>query len=151
LGHGAPARDPWLDPVPTELQKLRARALGGAAGDQATIETLRLYNREHPADARGFLVTARFYFNRLWRTDGVLQLAAALERDSTVRGAPEILPALLAVVAEGKAASAADALVEKFYGPGAAPAIDQALDRVKTQSAALRLSTLSERLLAHAQ
>lgn len=151
LGKGAPPRDPWLDPMPKELQKLRASAAGGAVGDKATIETLRLYNREHPNDTRGFLVTARFYLNRFWRSDGVLQLAAALERDPTVRGAPEILPALLEVVAEGKGTGTAEALIEKVYGTGAVPAIDQALDRVKTQSAALRLSTLSERLLARAQ
>lgn len=150
VGKGAPARDPWHDPIPKDLQKLRARALSGSTGDKATVEALRLYNREHANDARGYLVTARFYMNRLWRTDSVGQYAAALERDPTVRGAPEVLPALLECVTEGKAAAPAEALIEKTWGNGAVPAIDQALDRVKTQSAALRLSTLSEKLLARA-
>jgi serine/threonine protein kinase len=150
LGKGAQARDPWLDPLPKELQKLRARALSGSAGDKATLEELRLYNREHANDARGYLVTARFYLNRMWRTDGVGQYAAALARDPSVRGAPEMMPALLECVMEGKAAGPAEALIEKTWGHGAVPAIDQALERVKTQTAALRLSSLSEKLLAHA-
>ncbi|HET6333498.1 MAG TPA: protein kinase [Polyangiales bacterium] len=150
VGKNAPARDPWHDPIPKDLQRLRARALSGSAGDKATLEALRLYNREHATDARGYLVTARFYLNRMWRTDGVGQYAAALERDPTVRGAPEMLPALLECVTEGKAAVPAETLIEKTWGNGAVPAIDQMLDRVKTQSAALRLSTLSEKLLARA-
>lgn len=150
LGKGAPPRDPWRDPVPKELQRLRARAVAGAKGDKADIEALRIYNGENAGDPRGYLVTARFYLNRLWRTDSVGQYAAALERDPTVRGAPEILPALLDCVTEGKASGAAGALIEKTYGNGAVPAIDQALERVKTQSAAVRLSSLSEKLLARA-
>jgi hypothetical protein len=93
---------------------------------------------------------ARFYLNRMWRTDAVGQYAAALERDATVRGAPEILPALLECVMEGKASGPAEALIEMTWGNGAVPAIDQALGQVKTQAAALRLSSLSEKLLAHA-
>jgi serine/threonine protein kinase len=144
------ARDPWADPLPKELQRFRASALNGSPGDKAAFEELRGYNREHAKDARGYLITARFYLNRLWRSDAVGQYTAAIERDSSVRGAPEILPALLECVAEGKAAPAAEALIEKVYGTGAQPAIDRALDKAKSQTVAVRLSTLSEKLLAKA-
>jgi hypothetical protein len=144
------ARDPWADPLPKELQRFRASAWSGSPGDKAALEDIRAYNREHAKDARGYLITARFYLNRLWRSDAVGQYAAAIERDPSVRGAPEILPALLECVAEGKAAPAAEALIEKVYGTGAQPAIDQALDKAKSQSVAVRLSTLSEKLLAQA-
>jgi serine/threonine protein kinase len=143
-------RDPWADPIPKELQRYRASALSGAPGDKAAIEALRRYNREHARDARGYLITARFYLNRLWRSDAVAQYAAAIERDASVRGAPEILPALLECVAEGKAAPAAEALIQKVYGTGAQPAIDRALDKARSQDVAIRLSTLSEKLLTKA-
>jgi hypothetical protein len=145
-----PARDPWRDPVPKELQRFRTSAWSGGKGDKDAIEALRMYNREHADDARGYLVTARFFLNRMWRTDGVNQYAAALERDPSVRGAPEILPALLECVAQGKASDAAEALIEKTYGTAATPAIDKAIDGAKTKDAAVRLSMLNEKLLARA-
>lgn len=143
-----PARDPWKDAVPKDLQRFRASAWSGSKGDKGTLEALRIYNHEHADDARGYLITARMYLNRMWRTDGVAQYAAAFERDPTVRGAPEMLPALLECVAQGKGSEAAEALVQKAYGTGATPSIDHAIDGAKTQAAAVRLSTLNEKLIA---
>jgi serine/threonine-protein kinase len=140
------SRDPWSDGVPKELEPSRALAANGDRGNERTMNLLHAYNVAHPNDVRGVLLLGRFYFNRFWRSDGIGQYASALQRDPTARGAPEILPALLEVVAGGKGAEAAAALIEKVYGPAAVPAIDQALERVKKPSEVQRLSELSARL-----
>ncbi|HKU37457.1 MAG TPA: hypothetical protein VJR89_04900, partial [Polyangiales bacterium] len=75
------------------------------------------------------------------------QFALALQADPSARAAPEILPALLDLVAQGKATSAAEDLIVRIYGGDAIPAIDRQLESVTSPSAVQRLSALSARLI----
>ncbi|HKU37096.1 MAG TPA: hypothetical protein VJR89_03085, partial [Polyangiales bacterium] len=135
-------RDPWQDPAPGELKRAHVLAQNGAPGDEARIKALREYNRDHPDDVRGYLVIGQLYLNRLWRTDCVEEWQKALERDPTARGAPEILPALLDMVEQGKAPLLAERLLLKAYGSEALEAVDRAFEDVKNPMAAARLHTL---------
>ncbi len=137
-----PVRDPWQAPMTPELERARELAINGAPGDETKIKMLRAYNRDHPSDARGFLVIGQFYCNRLWRTDCVEELTRAIERDPTSRGAPEILPALLDMVAQGKAPILAERLVIKAYGSEALDPIEAAFADVKNPAHAARLHAL---------
>jgi serine/threonine-protein kinase len=145
---GAPAskrpasRDPWQQSAPPELTRLHNLAINGALAEETKIKALREYNRKHPTDARGFLVIAQLYLNRMWRTDCVQELTSALERDPTVRGAPEIMPALLEMVENDRALSLAEKLILKVYGTEALDAIDHAFEDVRTPAAAVRLHKL---------
>jgi eukaryotic-like serine/threonine-protein kinase len=140
------ARNPWTRPVPRELRAARKLALSGARGGERTALALRTYNQVHPEDARGRLLLAQLYFNRLWRPDSVAQFAAALQVDLSARGAPEVLTCLVALVIQGKVASDAERLIVKAFGSEALPAIDNALKTVKDPKALARLRALSVRL-----
>jgi hypothetical protein len=140
-------RNPWLQPLPAELEGLQGLVASGAIGDDGVISRLRNYIYSHPSDARGSLLLGKLYLNRLWRTDGVAQLARALQIDPSARAAPEVLPALLDVVAQGKAAGPAEDVIVKVYGSDAVPVIDRQLENVTSPAAVQRLSALSARLL----
>jgi hypothetical protein len=141
-----PARNPWLEPLPPELEGIPTIVASGAEGEDSMVRTVRAYNRDNEQDARGCLLLGQFYVNRLWRSDAVGQFALALQRDPSARGAPEILPVLFELIIHGKAASAAEELIQKAYGAEALPAIDVALSQVTTTLAAQRLHALSARL-----
>ncbi|HKP57566.1 MAG TPA: hypothetical protein VJV78_12635, partial [Polyangiales bacterium] len=139
-------RDPWQDSVPGELKRAHQLALNGAPGDEGRVKALREYNRDHPDDVRGYLVIGHLYCNRLWRTDCVEEWSTALERDPTARGAPEILPALIDMVEQGKAPILAERLIMKAYGSEALDPIDRAFDEVKNATNAGRLHALRLRI-----
>jgi len=143
----AGTRDPWQDPVPTQLNGLLVQATSGGEGGEWTIRHLQEFNQTHPDDTRGHLLLARFYLNRLWRSDAVAQYALALQRDPSVRGTPDLLPILLDIVAQGRAAAPAQALIEKYWGRDALPEVDTALGRVTNPDAARRVHDLSARLI----
>jgi serine/threonine protein kinase len=140
------ARNPWTRPIPRELRAARKLALSGARGSERVALGLRTYNQAHPEDARGRLVLAQLYFNRLWRPDSVAEFAAALQVDLSARGAPEVLTCLVALVIQGKVASEAERLIVKAFGSEALHAIDGALDTVKEPKALARLRALRARL-----
>jgi eukaryotic-like serine/threonine-protein kinase len=141
-----PVRDPWQAAAPPELKRAHMLALNGAPGDEARIKALREYNRDHPEDARGYLVIGQLYLNRLWRTDCVEEWTTALERDPTARGAPEILPALIGMIEQGKAPILAERLLMKAYGSEALDPIDLAFEDVKNPTNAARLHALRLRI-----
>ncbi|HKP61334.1 MAG TPA: hypothetical protein VJV78_31615, partial [Polyangiales bacterium] len=126
---------------------LPALVASGAIGDEGLVARLRNYIYAHPNDPRGSLLLGKLYLNRLWRSDGIAQFARALQIDPSVRAAPEILPALLEVVAQGKSTATAEDLIIKIYGSDAVPVIDRQLESVTSPAAVQRLSALSERLL----
>lgn len=140
---GRPAiRDPWSDPISPELKRLHEASLKGALADESRVKWLLEYNRDHRNDVRGYLVIGKLYLNRLWRTDCVEEWATALQRDPGVRGAPEVLPGLIEIIMQGKAAPIAQSLLLEVYGSEALFAIDEALDTVRDPDAALRLHNL---------
>jgi hypothetical protein len=140
------ARDPWLQPVPSALQGLPAFVRSGAPGSEAMLTALRDYNYKNPGDARGFLLLGRLYCNRLWRTDCVNEWSSALRRDPSARGALDLLPTLLQLVAQGKAADPASDLIALAYGREALPAIEQALPALRNSEPAARLRALATRI-----
>jgi hypothetical protein len=144
---GRPAvRDPWQDQLPAELKRAHMSAQNGSPGDEARIKALREYNRDHPDDVRGYLVIGQFYLNRLWRTDCVEEWSTALTRDPGARGAPEVLPALMDMIEQGKAPILAERLIMKAYGSEALDPIDLAFADVKNPAAAARLHALRLRI-----
>lgn len=142
-----PVRDPWQEPAPQMLKRWRELALNGAPGGEGTVKAIREFNRDHPNDVRGNLVIAQLYLNRFWRADSVEEFATALERDPTARGAPEVLPALLDMVAQGKAPAIAQRLIIKAYGSEALDPIDQAFAEVRNPDYAARLHSLRLKLM----
>ena len=143
-----PARNPWLLPVPAELEGIPALAAGGARGDEVLMRKLREYSRTHPQDPRGALLLGRVYMNRLWRSDAVAQFAMALERDPAARGAPEVLPALLELIVLGKANDGAEALVMSAYGRSALPVLETQIRAVRSSASAARLTALRDKIAA---
>jgi serine/threonine protein kinase len=142
----AGSRDPWQDPVPPQLNGLLAQAASGGEGSDWTVRHLQEFNQSHPDDPRGHLLLGRFYLNRMWRSDALAQFAIALQRDSSLRGTPELLPLLVDIVAQGRATVPAQALIEKYWGRDALPEVDSALGRVTNPDAARRINDLSARL-----
>jgi serine/threonine protein kinase len=148
--HKPPARDPWLDPVPPGLQGVPAYvATGGQGqGNERIVRALRDHSRDYPNDPRGHLLLGRLYCNRLWRANCLAEWALALRRDPSARGAPELLPSLVQLVAQGKEADAAAALIAEFYGREALGAIEIAAVPLKNGEATGRLHALSARIAA---
>jgi hypothetical protein len=140
------AENPWTRPLPRELRNLRRSVVNGARGGERTALALRAYNQAHPSDARGHLLLGQLYLNRFWRPDAVAQFAIALHIDLAARGAPELLPALLSLVSQGKVTNQAGQLIIKTFGSEALPAIDAALAAAEDAEAAQRLRALRARL-----
>jgi eukaryotic-like serine/threonine-protein kinase len=135
------AGNPWLDPLPPALQDIKASLAVGAI-DDVPLRTLREYNATQPGDPRGHLLLGRLYLNRLWRTDAVSEFAIALRLDPSARGAPELLPMLLQLVAQGKAVDPATTLIAKAYGREALATVESALTSTHNSAAAQRLEAL---------
>jgi serine/threonine protein kinase len=146
-----PVRDPWAEPAPNFIKRWHELALNGAPGAEGTVKAIREYNRDHPSDVRGYLVIGQLYLNRFWRADCVETWTAALDKDLTARGAPELLPALLDMVAQGKAPALAHRLILKAYGTEALDPIDQAFGDVRNPEYAARLHALRLKIMENAQ
>jgi hypothetical protein len=110
------------------------------------VLALRAYNREQRDDPRGHLLLGQLYFNRFWREDALSQFSIAMTLDPRARGAPEVLPALLAFVIHGELAAQANRVISSRFGPEAVPAIDAALDGEKDSKAIARLRSLRARV-----
>jgi hypothetical protein len=111
------------------------------------ILALRAYNREQRDDPRGHLLLGQLYLNRFWRADALSQFSIALTLDPSARGAPEVLPGLLALVAQGEQAQQANRLIISRFGAEAVPAIDNAIARQRDSKAQARLRWLRSRLV----
>jgi serine/threonine protein kinase len=141
-----PARNPWIASLPRELRLVhKLVSNGGRVGERSAL-ALRTYNQEHLDDPRGHLLLGQLYMNRLWRPDALAQFSAALQLDLSARGAPEVLPALLELVIQGKVANQAEKLIIKSYGSEALSAVDEAIAKLKDPSALARLQALRLRL-----
>jgi hypothetical protein len=146
--HGMSARNPWLDPVPAELQGIPAYVASGGKGHEAMTRALRDYIGAQPHDPRPHLLLGGLYFNRLWRADCVSEWTLALRRDPSVRAAPQLLSSLIQLVIQGKDAPAAADLIVNYYGGEALDAIEDAIPPLRNSQAAARLQSVHARLLA---
>jgi hypothetical protein len=140
------ARNPWADPIPRELKFAHKLAADGGKASERLVLALIAYNQAHADDARGRLLLGELYLDRLWRKDAMEQFASALQLDLSARGAPELLPALIALVVQGKVASEAERLIVKTYGSEALGPIADALASVRDPRASARLRSLRARL-----
>jgi hypothetical protein len=145
---GITSRNPWLDPVPAELQGLPAYVASGGKGTEAMVRTLHDYIGAQPRDPRPHLLLGGLYFNRLWRADCVAEWALALRRDPSVRAAPQLLPSLIHLVIQGKDAPAAADLIVDYYGNEALDAVEDAIPPLRNSQAAARLQSLHARLVS---
>jgi hypothetical protein len=144
----SPARNPWSRGVPKELRSVRTAAAKGARGSDHMIASLRRYNREHPSDVRGHLLLAGLYANREWRADALTQFQIAYQLDPSARGAPEMLPTLIGMVARGSGGAIRS--IESVYRGEALPAVNRALRAHRDDARAVaRLTNLRSRLLNH--
>jgi hypothetical protein len=137
------ARNPWARGTPPPLVQVRRAVNNGDQLGERTIIALRKYNRLYAEDVRGHLVLARLYLNRNWRPDALSQYQIAVQLDMSARGAPEMLPDVLKMVAQGKVAGEASRFVRQTWGTEALPAIGRAMAAsAKDKSALERLRVL---------
>jgi hypothetical protein len=143
------ARNPWKRPLPRELRDLRAAINKNARkADQAVVH-LHRYNREHRDDVRGFLLLGSLYAKRDWSTDAISQYQIAYRIDPASRGAPEILPSVLDMVARGFATNRASRFIESVYRSDALSSVNRALRTHHDDPRAVaRLTSLQARLQA---
>lgn len=136
-----PAKNPWARAVPKELRALRRSLANGEVGNDHTVNVLRRYNQAHDDDVRGHLLLARLYINRNWRSDALNQFSIIVQIDPAARAAPEMLPTLLGLVAQGAVAAVANdaaALITRAYGAEAVSAIERAMVQSKSDAPGLR-------------
>ena len=126
-----PAVDPWQQPLPSKLRAARKTVLANGRGSENLVLAIREYNKDQREDPRGHLLLGQLYLNRYWRADALSQFAIAMTIDPSSRGAPEVLPGLMALVIQGELAPAAERLIVNRYGSEAVPAIDKALADTK--------------------
>ena len=144
---GPPApTNPWSKPLPRELRAFYKPIFAGSPGNDKIILVLNAYDDAHPDDARGHLLLAQLFMNRLWRPDAIAQINYALKADFGARGAPEVLKNLLAITIHGKAASEANRLIVRAYGSEALPAIDERIAAGQSADAVARLRALRARI-----
>jgi serine/threonine protein kinase len=143
-----PAVDPWQQPLPPKLRAARKTALANGRGSENMILALREYNRDQRDDPRGHLLLGQLYLNRYWRADALTQFTTAMTLDPGARGAPEVLPGLLALVIHGDLAPAAERVIVNRFGSEAVPAIDKALADTKDSKVTARLRWLRSRVSA---
>jgi serine/threonine-protein kinase len=137
------ARNPWARGTPPPLVQVRHAVNNGDQLGERTIIALRKYNRLYAEDVRGHLVLARLYLNRNWRPDALSQYQIAVQLDMSARGAPEMLPDVLKMVAQGKVAGEASRFVRQTWGTEALPAIGRAMAAsAKDKDAQARLKAL---------
>jgi hypothetical protein len=146
---GNAPRNPWLEPVPTELQGIPAHVAAGGKGNEPMVRTLHAYIQNQPRDPRGHLLLGSLYYHRLWRADCLYEWTQALRRDPSVRGTPEMLGALIKLVVQGKDASAAADLLVTYYGREALDEIEDALPPLHNSDGAARLQAVHTRILAN--
>jgi hypothetical protein len=142
------AADPWKQPLPPRLRAARKAVLANGRGTENMVLALRDYNKAQRTDPRGHLLLGQLYLNRYWRADALSQFATAMTLDPSARGAPEVLPALLSLVAHGELAAPANRLIVSNFGVEALPAVDAARAQQKDAKAQARLNWLRSRLLA---
>jgi hypothetical protein len=126
-----PAVDPWQQPLPSKLRAARKTVLANGRGSENLVLAIREYNKDQREDPRGHLLLGQLYLTRYWRADALSQFAIAMTIDPSSRGAPEVLPGLMALVIQGELAPAAERLIVNRYGSEAVPAIDKALADTK--------------------
>ena len=131
------ARDPWKQVDSRFLRNVRRRMIRGDHGDERTVVGLRRHNRSYPEDPRGHLLLAGLFMNRNWESDAVRQYEFAVLRDPTSRGDPRMLPDLLECAGHWRTAKSAGALVQKFFGKEAEPALKAAIARAKEDEVTL--------------
>ncbi|MCZ7599143.1 MAG: serine/threonine protein kinase [Gammaproteobacteria bacterium] len=121
------ARDPFEDPLPEPMASLHAHVARGRSLSRSQVRQVRSWARENGDDVRARLLLGHSYTNERALSYALPEYEAAMARDRTARGDPEMLPDLLEMaVSNALARRASDRIVE-WYGADAVAGIDAAL------------------------
>jgi eukaryotic-like serine/threonine-protein kinase len=142
-----PAVNPWTKNPSKTLLKFRKFINAGEYSTERTVSFLRRYGKTHPGDARGFLLLAGLFMNRMWYADAAKNYDLAYRIDPTCRGDQRMLRDLVKLTSVDATRDYASELISKIYGAEALPAIDRAIADAKMGSPNLeRLRDLRESL-----
>ena len=145
---GFSERDPWLEPVPSELARIRARVSAGEAIGDGARATLRLAARNLPEDPRPWLLMGHADFAAGARTDAMDRYEHALEVSPSARFDPAMLGNLLVMSAHRTVGARAQELVVSIYGRSALAGLREIRVRLEDTEEIERLDALEERLLS---
>jgi len=122
------ARNPWtVSAVPPVLFRAKQQLDAGERPRESTVKALRAHASQNRDDPRPYLLLARIYLGRRWRSDALDRYERAYDRDPSVRGDPQMLADLVGLVSHEKVGRRAARQVEKIYGAEALPVVDAAL------------------------
>lgn len=133
-------------PLPEELRDARRQIFRGRWLDADQLRTVRRYQREHPRDARPWLLLARHHRLQGEWAPCVRSYRAAYRADRAASKFRPMLSDLVRAASERTAAGAAAQAIEQIYGRAAIPAVDRALRRRLDATERRRLTRLRERL-----
>lgn len=152
-GEAAAAGEPLAGELPAALADALDRIEAGERFEApSAFDPLYGYTRRSPEDPRGYLVLARAFMARGYRSAAFSRYGYAFRLDAALaRRDPHVLPDLVDVAArasdpgiEGRVLR----LLRTHYGPRALPAVDAALDaesRRGVRQRLMRLRTVLER------
>jgi hypothetical protein len=126
---GQRARDPWQEPVPEVLARIREKLQGGARLDEAALGPAYAFARQNPGDPRPWLLIAHAHAQLGWMSDSVERYQRAHRADPTCRGDPQMLEDLLKAVTHRAAGRNAAKAIRDIYGTEALPALEKAIAR----------------------
>jgi tRNA A-37 threonylcarbamoyl transferase component Bud32 len=142
-----PARDPWQEGVPAALESIRGRIDHGERMSESSLRPVYLFARQHPEDARPWLLVGRAYAELDWLSDSVERYLRAYRIDQGCRGDSQMLADLIKAAEHPVAGRAAAKAIADVYGAEAIPAVEKALERqVRDRDANARLTRLREAL-----
>jgi len=127
-GGGVRGADPWAGEVPATLAAIKRRLDAGQAVSGRDEQRLMTYARQHRDDPRSYLLLARTYLAKGWRSDALERYGLAYDADPAARNDPHMLPDLVTLSAHGTVGRPAAALLRRVYGRDAVAAIDATLD-----------------------
>ncbi len=121
------ARDPFEDPLPEPMASLHAHVARGRSLSRSQVRQVRSWARENGDDVRARLLLGHSYTNERALSYALPEYEAAMARDRTARGDPEMLPDLLEMAVSNTLERRASDRIVEWYGADAVPAIDAAL------------------------
>lgn len=123
--------NPWLkDGIPPELSQIFSRIEKEQIINTQDIKNVHSYTRNHPGDARPFLLLARGFANQHWRRDSINRYLRAYRVDKSSRGDPRMLSDLLDFTSHEQYGNQACSAIQEIFDKEALSAVEQELEQV---------------------